>query len=89
MNFNEKAGSLHAASIENENFKEISGIDYSEQRVRIAIVHTREDIVLIYSQINSINEQLNEIKENTKVISFYIKIAFYAALVFVIIKIIS
>jgi hypothetical protein len=84
MDFNKTAGSLQEFSRERENLKEKAGIDYSEQRVRISTVHTREDIILIYSQINSMNEQIYEIKAYTKTIALYVKLSFYIALLFAI-----
>jgi len=32
------------------------GIDYPEQHVRLSVVHTRQDVVLIFSYLNSIAE---------------------------------
>lgn len=38
------------------------GIDYADEDVRRATVHTREDIVLVVSLLSSVNRQLSTIK---------------------------
>ena len=58
MNFLERAGELQSnvkwGEIENLN----SGIDdYSEEQVRQAVVHTRQDTVLVYSLLVDLNRQ--------------------------------
>jgi|GEM_PF-4627020 hypothetical protein len=35
------------------------GLEYSDERVKVSIVHAREDIVLVYSRLCSINNHLS------------------------------
>lgn len=37
-------------------------IEYDEQDARVAIVHTRQDTVMIFSQLSSANQQLRSIR---------------------------
>jgi hypothetical protein len=39
------------------------GVDYSDQAVRIATVHTREDIILIVSYLSGIAKDVRKIRE--------------------------
>ena len=41
--------------------EEIYKIDYSEEEVRRAIVHTRQDVVMLVSHLGSISKQLRTI----------------------------
>lgn len=35
---------------------------YEEQAIKRAIIHTREDVVMIYSQLSSLNSQVRTVK---------------------------
>jgi hypothetical protein len=58
--YDKEAGSLQskvrASEVESEVY-------YDENRVKKAIVHGREDIVLMVSYLSSVNEQLGEIRK--------------------------
>ena len=41
--------------------EEVYKIDYSEEEVRRAIVHTRQDVVMLVSHLSSISKQLRTI----------------------------
>ena len=41
--------------------EEVYKIDYSEEEVRRAIVHTRQDVVMLVSHLDSISKQLRTI----------------------------
>jgi hypothetical protein len=45
-----------------EDRKEADGIDYTEQRVRLSIVHTREDVMLMAYHLANISSSLWWIK---------------------------
>ena len=50
------------AENELENRQEADGIDFTEQRVRLAIVHTRQDVVLLAYHLSNISSSLWVIK---------------------------
>jgi hypothetical protein len=50
------------AGVAEDNRKEAEGVDYSEQRVRLSIVHTRQDVVLMCCHLGSISSSLWWIK---------------------------
>src|SRR3989338_3965709 len=53
--WHKRAGELQSSVRESENKK---GYDYPDDKVRRSIVHSREDIILIVSYLQSVNEQL-------------------------------
>jgi hypothetical protein len=50
------------AENELEKRQEADGIDFTEQRVRLAIVHTRQDVVLLAHHLSNISSSLWVIK---------------------------
>lgn len=56
------ATALQNGVIDDEQKQLDSGIDYSEQHVRLAIVHTRQDMVLLISAANVAATRLRQIR---------------------------
>ncbi len=59
--WDDKAAALHERII----YRTLSDHDrdaYDEEQVRIAVVHTRQDIVLLASQLSSLNRQVWTVK---------------------------
>ena len=73
-NLNELANRVKLGVIE-EEVKIIDDIEYDSKKIRQQIVHTRQDVVLIYSMLNSIAQLLQEAVWMLKVF-FYSFIAY-------------
>ena len=58
--YDDRAGSLQAG-VRSDESRQPNGL-YDEDQERQAIIHARQDIVLMYSQLSSANGQLRTIK---------------------------
>jgi hypothetical protein len=57
-----RAHPLCGAGTAQEDRQEADGIDYSEQRVRLSIIHTRQDVILMAYHLANISSSLWWIK---------------------------
>ena len=70
--YSDRAGALQRASKSDEIERKFN-IEYDETDVNQAIVHMRQDIVLLYSLLDSLNGQVRTIKWFVGIgVSFYI-----------------
>ncbi len=61
MDSDEKARTLQGMVRDSEMSQRVDGIDYEDEQVRQAVVHTREDLVLVYSHLSDITKLLGSI----------------------------
>ena len=62
------AGKLQEKIRDSEQRRIEEGLDYSQQEVRIATVHTREDVTMLVSYMDSINKNLRRINSYLSVL---------------------
>ena len=58
----ERKAAVLQMDIRDHEEKRLAQCDYSDEQIRQAIVHARQDIVLMFSYLASVNKQLNAIK---------------------------
>jgi hypothetical protein len=57
------------------------GIDYSEQHVRLATVHTRQDLILVVSHLTQIEEHMKAVRSSTANANFWLMAIFVLGVV--------
>ena len=63
QNIDKLAADLQRSGRFTENEQLESGVDYSEQAVRMATVHAREDMVLVVSYMSGIAKDVRKIQQ--------------------------
>jgi hypothetical protein len=73
----DKSGGINGTRVISDEKEQLEmGIDYSEHHVRLATVHTRQDLVLVVSYLSQIEKQMKAVRSSTANANFWLMAIF-------------